>query len=100
MYFVSKLARREFQQRLDKYIKRISDTLANITYRHPEMENSHILYPIQFHSNPRRGHAMPVQQQHVHSYLKKKQIIFSVELGNLIDVVHFMHKRGKKYKSN
>ena len=49
MYAVIKLARGEFQQRLDKYIKGISGTLANITYRQDEAENAQILYPVQFH---------------------------------------------------
>ena len=76
MYVVIKLARGEFQQRLDKYIKGISATLANITYRPSVVENAQILYLIQFHSNPRRCHAMPVQQQHVRKYLSN---LFSVE---------------------
>ena len=38
MYFLIKFARREFQERLDKYIKGISGTLANITYRQAELE--------------------------------------------------------------
>ena len=84
MYAVIKLARGEFQQRLDKYIKGISGTLTNITYRQAEVENAHILYPIQFHWNPRRGHGMPVQQQLVFEYLEKDAINVSVELGNLM----------------
>ena len=85
-----KLARGEFQRRLHKYIKGISATLANITYRPSEVENAQILYPIQFHSNPRRGHAMPVQQQ-----IPIKSVFSRVRK---LDVVHFMQKRGEKYR--
>ena len=101
MYFVNKLARGEFQQKLDKYIKGISGTLASITYRQAEVEFFEILfhYQWQFDSIPRRSHAMPVQQQHVHYHLKKEAGNFVIRFRK-VAVVYFMQKRGEKREKN
>ena len=101
MYFLIKFARREFQERLDKYIKGISGTLANITYRQAEVEFPQILFHIQwqFDSIPRRGQAMHVQQQHVHDNLKKDAGHFFIRFRK-VAVVYFMQKRGENWEKN
>ena len=86
------LAPREFQQRLDEYIKRIYGTLANVTYRQVEVEFYYILFHLQwqFDSIPRRGHAAHVQRQHVHKYLKKADQFF-IRVRKL-DIVYLERK--------